>query len=296
MLNSATHTPFSVVTPRPTYTQIKTYFDDKYELAWCYMNANPRPCYTPELLTDLNRWCEGLQNGRAASNSKMFRYHVLASDVPGVYNLGGDLNLFRNLIQARNRHALLQYARSCIDVLYSNIVHFYRDITTISLVQGDAFGGGFEAALSSDVLIAERSAKLGLPEILFNLFPGMGAYSLLSRRIGGAPAERLILSGNIHTAEELYEMGIVDILAEDGQGEAAVYDYIRKENKSANGYRALRAAKNCVNPVTYEELKNIVEIWVDAALRLEKRDLRMLEILVSRQTKQKFGPKAQPDL
>ncbi len=292
MLNSATQTALSVVTHRPTYTQLKTYFDEKYQLVWCYMHASPRPCYTPELLKDLNNWCEDLQKGRSVPVGKKLRYHVLASDVPGVYNLGGDLNLFHSLIQARNRPALLHYAKSCIEVLHSNIVHFYRDITTISLVQGDAFGGGFEAALSSDVLIAERSAKLGLPEILFNLFPGMGAYSLLSRRIGGTPAERLILSGKIYSAEELYEMGIVDVLAEHNQGEKAVYDYIRKEDKSANGYRALRAAKQCVNPVTYDELKNIVEIWVDAALRLEKRDLRMLEILVSRQTKQKSAPKA----
>ncbi len=291
MLNNVSKTSLSVVTSRPTYTQLTTHFDEKYRLAWCYMKASPRPCFSSELLHDLNNWCDNLENGQISSGRQPLRYHVLASDVRGVYNLGGDLNLFHNLIQTRNRPALLHYAKSCIEVLYSNISHFYRDITTISLVQGDAFGGGFEAALSSDVLIAERSAKLGLPEILFNLFPGMGAYSLLSRRIGGTPAERLILSGKIYTAEELYEMGIVDILAEDNQGEKAVYDYIRKEDKSANGYRALRAAKNCVNPVTFKELKDIVEIWVDAALRLEKRDLRMLEILVTRQTKQKSGLK-----
>ncbi len=295
MFNSASHTPLSVITSPPAFTQLKTYFDEKYRLVWCYMNASPRPCYTPELLHDLNHWCERLQNGYSSSGRQALRYHVLASDVPGVFNLGGDLILFRDLILSRNRQALLRYAISCIDALYSNIAHFYRNITTLSLVQGDAFGGGFEAALSSDVLIAERSAKLGLPEILFNLFPGMGAYSLLSRKIGGTRAERLILSGKIYTAEELYEMGIVDVLAEDDQGEAAVYDYVRRENKSANGYRALRAAKNCVNPVTYEELKNVAKIWVDAALQLEKRDLRMVEILVSRQTKQKARPQGQSD-
>jgi DSF synthase len=59
--------------------------------------------------------------------------------------------------------------------MYENIIHLDRDVTTIALVQGDALGGGFETALSSNVLIAERSAKLGFPEILFNLFPGMGA-------------------------------------------------------------------------------------------------------------------------
>ena len=48
-------------------------------------------------------------------------------------------------------------------------------MVTIALVQGDALGGGFECALAHDLIIAERSAKLGLPEVLVNLFPGIGA-------------------------------------------------------------------------------------------------------------------------
>jgi DSF synthase len=59
----------------------------------------------------------------------------------------------------------------------------------------------------------------------------------------------LILSGKVYTAEELYEMGVVDVLAEDLHGEMAVYDYIRKENRAANGYRALGAPKDRVNPI-----------------------------------------------
>ena len=98
---------------------------------------------------------------------------MLASDVPGVFNLGGDLDLFRQHIMAGDRGGLLRYAKACIEVLYGNIINLGRDLTTVSLVQGDALGGGFEAALSSNVLIAERNAKLGLPEVLFNLFPGM---------------------------------------------------------------------------------------------------------------------------
>jgi len=124
---------------------------------------------------------------------------------------------------------------------------------------------------------------MGFPEVLFNLFPGMGAYSLLSRKLDSARAERIILSGKIYGAEELYEMGVVDVLAEDLQGEMAVYDHIRRENRSANGYRALRAAKDRINGVSYKELIDVADIWVDAALRLEPRDLRMMGRLVTRQ-------------
>ncbi len=168
--------------------------------------------------------------------------------------------------------------------LFLHYTHLGRDITTIALVQGDALGGGMEYAISSDVLIAERSAKMGMPEILFNLFPGMGAYSFLSRKVGAVQAERMILGGSLYSAEKLHEMGIVDVLAEDGQGKQAVLDYIHKAERAQNGYRAFRQAKLYCNPVTYEELMNITTVWVDAALHLEEKSLRMMERLVSRQT------------
>src|SRR5260221_14556362 len=124
------------------------------------------------------------------------------------------------LIKARDRDALAHYAAMCLDNLYPRI-HNYScpTLTTISLVQGDALGGGFECALTSDVIIAEESAHMGLPEMLFNLFPGMGAYSLLSRRVGTREAERMIQSGRVMTARKLHEIGIVDVLAKDGEGE-----------------------------------------------------------------------------
>lgn len=268
----------------PRHTQLSTYYDAKYQLMWSHMHGAPRPCFTETLLQELQGFrtevCEEIDDPRG----REIRYLVLASDTPGVFSLGGDLELFRRLVITGQREALLDYALACVDLAYANTTHLERDLTTIALVQGDALGGGFEAALSSNVLIAERSVKLGLPEILFNLFPGMGAYSFLSRRLGGPQAERMILSGRLYGAEELYEMGIVDVLAEDRQGEMAVYDYIKRENRAQNGYRALRAAKDCVHPVSYEELINITEIWVDAALRLRPKDLRMMERLVARQS------------
>jgi DSF synthase len=94
----------------------------------------------------------------------------------------------------------------------------------------------------------------------------------------------MILSGPLHSAEELFEIGVVDILAEDGHGEKEVYDYISREDKARNGITASRAARKCTQPLSYEELRNVTEIWVDAALSLRPRDLRMMERLVKRQS------------
>ncbi len=125
---------------------------------------------------------------------------------------------------------------------------------------------------------------MGFPEILFNLFPGMGAMTLLGRKIGYSAAEKIILSGKLYSAEELQTLGVVDILAEAGEGEQAVYEFVRKEARQRNGALALRAAREISQPIVHDELTRIAEIWVDAALRLEAKDLRMMERLVNRQT------------
>jgi len=269
------------------FEQITTYHDTKHEVAWCYMHGEPRSCFTQRLLRELNDWFGFLQNNADAAGIK---YHVIASRAPKIFNLGGDLELFKRFAQINDRIALTKYGRACIDALYANIRHFEQDVTTISLVQGDALGGGLEAALSSDLLIAERGARMGFPEILFNLFPGMGAYSLLSRRLDPKRAEQMILSGNVYEAQELYEQGLVDVLVEDGEGEMAVYDYIKRENRARNGFRALRRVRDRYSPITRDELMAIVEIWVDAALRLGPRDLRMMERLLARQYHKKSAP------
>ncbi|MEZ5542088.1 MAG: crotonase/enoyl-CoA hydratase family protein [Pseudomonadota bacterium] len=265
----------------PCYSTLEIQYDGEQRLAWYRMDVRPRLCCTPTLIGEMQQWYDALTSSAQLAD---VRYIALASAVPGVFNLGGDLNLFLDLIRNGDRHGLQYYATSCIDTLYRHYTHLDRDITTITLVQGDALGGGMEFALSSDVLVAERSAKMGMPEILFNLFPGMGAYSFLSRKVGEVQAERMILGGCLYSAEQLYEMGIVHVLAEDGQGEQAVLDYVRKEERAANGYRSFRRAKAHCNPVSYAELEAITTAWVDAALRLEEHNLRMMERLVSRQS------------
>jgi DSF synthase len=117
---------------------------------------------------------------------------------------------------------------------------------------------------------------MGLPEILFNLFPGMGAYSLLGRRVGMKRAEEMILSGRVYRAPELHDMGLIDVLAEDGRGEQAVYEFVRRNDKKRNGMQAVFRARQHFSPISYDELMNIAAVWVDAAMRLEDRDIRIM--------------------
>ena len=269
------------------FTQIDVEYEQEFGVLWGYMNPHPRPTFNSDLLREARAFGDAIERDGGATWSgraeAKVNYVVAASKVSGVFNLGGDLSLFREAIRTQDRLALIDYGDACIDNVYRWNTSFNRPLTTIALVQGDALGGGFESALSASVLIAEETARLGFPEILFNLFPGMGAYSLLSRKVGARIADEVITSGLVYSAGDLREMGIVDIVTPQGAGEAGVYEYISKHQRSANGRRALEAVKRQVNPLTRSELSTVLNIWVDAALRLSDRDLRMMERLVRAQ-------------
>jgi DSF synthase len=227
----------------------------------------------------LQRLFAGLRPGEAAP----VKYFVGGSRIPGVYNLGGDLNFFIKSIRARDIDALRGYAHDCVDVAYHMMMGFHLPVISIALVQGDALGGGFEGALSFNVLVAEKRAKFGLPEILFNLFPGMGAFSFLSRKLDVTRAHKMILSGRVFSAPELYEMGLIDILAEDGRGEVAVRDYISHNRRHHAVHRRVREVGMRVNPLSLDELRDVTDIWAEHAMKLQETDLRNMERLASAQ-------------
>ena len=270
-------------------SQYETEFEPATGTVWGYFNPKDGvPCYSLGLLKDILEHDQALvrNGGKVEVEGALHdvNYYVTASRTPGIFNVGGDLALFSMLIKAGDRAALAQYAKLCIDNIHPRTRSFFSPtLTKIVLVQGEALGGGFECALASDVIVAEESAQMGLPEILFNLFPGMGACSLLARRIGIRAAEELILSGKVMSATDLHKMGIVDVLATDGQGETAVRNWIAKNAKRRNGLQAVMRARQFIHPVTREELDGIVGLWVDAALRLGERDLKMMNRLVRAQ-------------
>ncbi len=271
-----------------TYKEMSVRYDRNQEALWGYFKPSQRPCFSPVILKEAKAIMLDIikyfESGEDRENYPI-RYVILASQTPGVFNLGGDLELFIDLIKNGRRDALLDYATDCIDICYMFATNLGLPLTTISYVEGSALGGGFESAMSGNVLVAEKHSQMGLPEIRFNLFPGMGAYSFLARKLGVVKAEEMITSGRIYNGIELYDMGLIDVLAESGKGYQAVDDFIRKHRQVANGLRAVQAVRQLYNPVTYRELMDIARVWVDAALNLEERDLKTMSRLVVAQNR-----------
>jgi DSF synthase len=267
--------------------QLSAFFDREQHAMWLRWNPTPRPNFNPDLLRDLDRYCRFITHTGGevdcGGESAPVEYAILASKVPGVFNLGGDLSLFAKLIDHQDRDGLLGYGKACVDVLYRNYIGHELPITTISLIQGECLGGGFEAALSSEVLVAERQARFGFPEILFNLFPGMGAYSFLERKVGKRATENLITSGKMYSADDMLAMGVVDLVVDRGRGEAEIAGLMRARSRSRNAMAGLAAARRRVHKLDYDELIGVVEAWVDTALNLSHRDLKLMQRLVSRQ-------------
>ena len=247
-------------------------FEQDYGVLWAYLRPTCPPKFTPELMSGLRRAQreirERVKQELAGGHPNRLRYQVFASRISGIFSLGGDLAFFRRCIATNDRASLRQYATTCVDVVYANATNYDLPVTTISLVQGQALGGGFEAALAANVVVAERQCKMGLPEVLFNLFPGMGAYQLLTRRLSPVQAERFIESGRTYSAEELYDMGLVDVLADSGKGEDAVRAYIRSHDRHFNGRHGLR-----------------VDVWLDTAFSLTPKDEQTMSYLLRAQSR-----------
>jgi len=212
------------------------------------------------------------------------RFCVSMSKVPGVYNFGGDLPFFVEKVRAGDRDALRSYAHACVTMIHGNSIGWGSSALTIALVQGDALGGGFESVISHNIVVAERSVKMGMPEILFNSFPGMGAFSFLTRKLDAVRAERMILSGKVYTAGEMFDMGLVDVLAEDGKGREEVRRIVGDERR----YQILssfRKVRQRISPVSVQEMYDITDIWVDNVLKSGAADLRKMERLVAAQVR-----------
>ena len=266
--------------------------DPERGVYWCNMHANlaampGRACFSTQLVDDIVAYqrdlAERLRPGRSQAQG-LLPHVVLASD-SDAFNLGGDLDLFCRLIRQGDRDRLLDYARRCVVGVHAFHAGLDAGAHTIALVQGDALGGGFEAALSCHTIVAEEGVQMGLPEVLFDLFPGMGAYSFLCQRIAPHQAERLMLEGNLYDAETLHQMGLVDVLVPRGQGARAVEEVIRNNRRIPHARAAMHKVRAARQSVTLDEMMRITEIWVDTAMQLGEKSLRTMDRLVRAQVR-----------
>ena len=190
------------------------------------------------------------------------RHFVMTSDVPRVFNFGGDLSLFVLLVRARDLDSLKLYGRRCVDLVWWMENAAEIGIHTTVLVQGDTLGGGLESVLPFHRVIFERSAQAGFPEVLFNLFPGMGAWDFTIRKAGFAVANEMILSGRLYSAEQLSRAAwstSSSTTAQARRRSTACCD--GRPAPARNARRAAGARAGGADRV--ESLQAVVELWAE---------------------------------
>ena len=253
---------------------------------WVSMKSAPEVGhhFSLPLLHDLRSIGQSLQAGAShwlgGGRLETVNYAVMRSAHPDYFSLGGDLRLFRSCIMSGDRDRLRNYSRLCLEVMHAWGARANPELTTVSLVQGRALGGGFEAALAADYLVAEEQSSFGFPEIMFGLFPCTGAMSLLLRRLPVCQAQRMMTSGKVYSALELQQMGLVDEVCAQGDGEAAVERYIARHVRQRAARLSVRKAMERVSPFDMAELLQVVDDWVDLALALTPSELRVMDMLI----------------
>jgi enoyl-CoA hydratase / 3-hydroxyacyl-CoA dehydrogenase len=173
--------------------------EDGVAIAWLangQMNS-----IAPQVIEDLGKvWAKAKSSGVHAL--------VIASSNPFLYSAGADIKAFTAMDEAGGEQ-LIHTAHALFRELGS------EGIATIAAVNGLAFGGGCELAMSCDVRIAARSALFGQPEIKLGIIPGFGGTQRLPRLVGSNKALEMNLIGDPILADEAFEMGLANRVVED---------------------------------------------------------------------------------
>ena len=250
-------------------------FDPTNAAIWVHLASFAPKHVSTQLLVELDCLSTKIREGTIGAA----RYKIVASHINKVFSLGGDLALFLRLINARDHDRLIDYGTAAIQEVWANITGYGKhDLTTIAMIEGEAQGGGFEAALSCHIIVAECGTHFGFPESLFGLFPGMGALPLLAARTDQPVAERLVSSANRYSAEFLHEIGVVDFLVPAGTAR----DFVRSLTASAP-IALMEERKAQLANITYGSLLASVTQWVDTAMNLTEKHKRTMRYLLNAQ-------------
>ena len=145
---------------------------------------------------------------------------------------------------------------------------------TVAAVHGFALGGGSELALSCDLVVADETAVMGLPEVTIGLVPGGGGTQLALRRLGPGRAADVVLTGRRIPAEEAHDLGLIDRLVPAGSARVAATDIARAI--AANSPVATRAAKRALRSgwgLDYAAAMDVEDAaWRTAAFSADRKE------------------------
>lgn len=214
-----------------------------------------------QLATDLTAAMTGVATDPAV------RAVVLAAAGDRAFSVGADL---------KERNAMSDDEFEAQRLVFRAAFGSVRNLPqpAVAAVHGYALGGGCELALSCDLIVADDTAVLGLPEVSIGLVPGGGGTQLALRRLGPGRAADVVLTGRRIPVLEARELGLVDRHVPAGSARAAALDIARQI--AANSPVATRAAKAALRAgwgLGYEAAMDVEDVaWRTAAFSADRRE------------------------
>lgn len=254
---------------------IKIRIEKERKILWLEFGNNYEIHFSFKTICD---YYEALDKISFVINDNYINTVIIKSQNKKVWNMGGDLEFFINCIQNNNIDLLREYAYKCVESIFAISNGFSSDAVIISIVQGNAYGGGFESALASDYILSEEHVKYCFPESLFGTFPGMGAYSFLTRKVGFEKASQMINSTSKWSAQELLDLKIIDKIIHKDSTEKLIH-LIDKEIFLPKNEIAKKCSPSLV------ELKSIVDEWIKTVFKLDEDKLELMKKIVVAQKK-----------
>jgi enoyl-CoA hydratase len=191
---------------------------------------------------------------------------IISSARPEGFSAGADLReLYRRLhgsppaqsiADARNFLERIHRVMNTLDT---------APLATIAAVHGVTFGGGFELALTCDLIIADKTTRFCFPELRLGLIPGFGGIPRLKRDLGNAVVRDLLLTGRSINAAKAQSVGLISQLTAEG-GALGVARATSLQLGKFDRETSL-AAKRFIKPIPYEELRREIEIFCELLAR-----------------------------
>lgn len=191
---------------------------------------------------------------------------VIRSTVRGGFSAGADLRELYQGLKDRPEREHEPLLREFLDRIHSVMNRLdMLPLTTIGMIHGICFGGGFELALTCDILIAEKSARFGFPELRLGIIPGFGGIPRLRRDVSNAVVRDLLLTGRSINAKKAQAIGLVSQMVPVGEGLRAAMATARQATKFDR--EAAKTCKRFIKPLPLEELAQEKEHFLRLAQR-----------------------------
>ena len=196
------------------------------------------------MLEALDEACETVEADRSVRA-------VILTGEGKAFSAGGDVKAWGAMRAEEFGHRWVRYGHRVFSRLAT------LRMPTIAAMNGHALGGGLELAAAADLRIAERQATIGMPETSLGMVPGWSGTQRLVRRFGVQAVRRMVLGGEVFSAEEARALGLVDRVVETGEALAAARE--RAMLIAERGPAALEISKLMIAAAGGEDTGEAVE-------------------------------------